>query len=275
MGGYLFFVLVVVIGLVMFFMWRTLSAGRYPSARSRYTKRPVAVDPHRGYPARELSTEEIERRRALAKNGVAESGSDASKAGSKQGAHGDRQSAVLESVDAHGATISIEATPGDSLLSELGRRATAAKDSGEIDLAVDCLVRQRARAAEINQNLSVQTLLRLPLFLQRRGDYERAIQEFENLIERADMDSGYPGASPAGKAHAAALWRAAVFDKMRVACRRQKDSERAAECAEACDREREIAEALSDVLDNERQIERERYLERRQAPRQFEEGRVI
>lgn len=147
----------------------------------------------------------------------------------------------------------------------LGRQATAAKKSGNLLKAVDLLLEQRRIAADAGFTPSVKTLLRLPLYLQAAGLFSEAEEEFERLLAKADlayMDQGGASCSPARKLYAAALWRAEVYDKMRLAYERQGDAERADEYAGLHRDEVEAGFAIRSVIDLESEEESARIKER-------------
>ncbi|MCX8016625.1 MAG: hypothetical protein N2690_01790 [Rhodocyclaceae bacterium] len=108
---------------------------------------------------------------------------------------------------------------------ELHKRATALSGEGRLSEAIDCLrMAQGIMRANTSAAFAVQQWLRLPLFLQQAGLFDEAMAEFERLIEEADgralsEHAHLPDDIALCTAHSR---RARIYDKMRLACKRQK-----------------------------------------------------
>lgn len=107
-------------------------------------------------------------------------------------------------------------------ISDLNKQATQLKKT-DIDQAIVCL--RKANALLGGDTIyPIATWLRLPLFLQQAGYFDEAMQEFETLLAEArarrtkecshcTLNSIEAGIN-ADYAH--------IYDKMRLACKRQK-----------------------------------------------------
>lgn len=97
-----------------------------------------------------------------------------------------------------------QANPG-----ELLPRATEYKKAGDLDRAIATLRKAYARIAAGRISYSVQTFLRLPMYLQAAGRRDEAWAEFMRLLEE-----GYPHQPdhPASRL----FDRAKIYDKMRL-----------------------------------------------------------
>lgn len=108
---------------------------------------------------------------------------------------------------------------------ELHRRATALVNDGNLPDAIECL-RQAQAIMRSNPGVvfTVQQWLRLPLFLQQAGCFDEAMAEFDRLIEEADARalSEHPHLPDDIALLMAHSRRARIYDKMRLACKRQK-----------------------------------------------------
>lgn len=161
--------------------------------------------------------------------------------------------------------VYLTAEPADELLSELGRRATQHKRDKNWTAAIECLAMQRTRAQHLDVRLSVDTLLRLPLFLQQAGRFDDAMAEFERLLDQVEdlttWDLGEK-TTPARQAYWAAIGRGKIYDKIRVAAKREKHQDLVDEYAGLCNSEHEITAALLVVVQKEWELERGEYQKR-------------
>lgn len=145
--------------------------------------------------------------------------------------------------------------------SSLGRQATEAKKSGDMKQAIELLLEQRRVAESAGFKPEAETLLRLPLYLQAAGRFAEAVEEFGRLLSMADLAykvAGDEACSPARKIYSAAIWRAKVYDKMRLAYSRQGDPAGADEYAELHRSEVETGFAIRSVIELERDEESNR-----------------
>lgn len=114
----------------------------------------------------------------------------------------------------------------DEEAAALNREATQWKKSGDWDKAIAAL-----------QKISGGAGLRLPSFLQQAGRFEEAMEEFNRLLgevdaNAADMFSHQPEFIQKGQAlHV----KATIYDKMRLACKRQKLPDEEGKYAALCD----------------------------------------
>lgn len=153
---------------------------------------------------------------------------------------------------------------------QVGKDATRLKKEGNLDAAISALQEQQRLARAQGVFLEAKTLLRLPLYQERAGRFSCALAEFERILRIADTAAeglGMSNPSATWVAYAAALWRADVYDKMRLACSRQKLQDEAARYTRDCKEQRRAAEKLRKVLDKHRERERAEY-EKRRAARQ-------
>ncbi len=125
-----------------------------------------------------------------------------------------------------------ERTRAEEHVSQLGKLATYIKQS-DPDEAVHCLRRQRELARLIGsaQGHPVEWWLRLPLFLQSAGRFDEAMVEFEALrasppVARQDNSHMRSQDDIDLLIHAEL---AVIYDKMRLACRREGHRDKAAE----------------------------------------------
>lgn len=118
----------------------------------------------------------------------------------------------------------------DSRISVLHRDATKLKDLGEWDKAIDALQEAQELMRKSDELHTMESWLRLPIFLQQGGRFDEAMQEFNRLLGEVDSRtaqeySHHPEFMQHGATHHR---RAAIYNKMKVACRRQKLPEEAA-----------------------------------------------
>lgn len=143
---------------------------------------------------------------------------------------------------AGGTDATITATI-DEETAELSREATRLKDAGDMDGAVQALKKVKDRTGTAG--------VRLPLFLQQAGRFDEAMVEFNILLSEVDEQyardfSHQPEFIQKGQAlHA----KATIYDKMRLACKRQKLPEEAAKFESLRDNFRDEFEAYREVAD--------------------------
>lgn len=142
-------------------------------------------------------------------------------------------------VDSHDATAALH------------REATRMKVAGDWDGAVSAL--QKAQELMRNSNVinTTESWVRLPLFLQQAGRFEEAMEEFNRLLNEIDTlkakeSSQFPDKFRLGFTHHP---RAVIYDKMRVACKRQKSLEEAANYEVLRDEQREKHEDFRKEFD--------------------------
>jgi tetratricopeptide (TPR) repeat protein len=153
---------------------------------------------------------------------------------------------------AGGAGASITATI-DEETSELNREATRLKNAGDWEGAIAALKKARHRTDSDD--------LRLPIFLQQAGKFDEAMTEFKLILSRVDEKyardlSHQPEFIQKGQAlHA----KATIYDKMRLACKRQKLPDEASRYAAICEEYREKFDAYREIAEEyQRNKQRER-----------------
>ncbi len=110
-------------------------------------------------------------------------------------------------------------------VSQLHKQATGLKNS-DIFLAIDCLKRANNIIHNSGTAWDVEPLLRLPLFLQKAGLFDDAVEEFNLLLHDAERDAVLciPENNRTENTKKSSIhfryW--AIYDKMRVAFKRQK-----------------------------------------------------
>lgn len=116
------------------------------------------------------------------------------------------------------------ATDGKAhVVSDLNKRATELKRAGNMAGAVAVLRQVRALLPHSFSTVDAEAWLRLPLFLQQAGQFDEAAREFDWLLSVVDawVASDHPDAEPAVREGFAHAHRATIYDKMRVAYKRQ------------------------------------------------------
>lgn len=151
---------------------------------------------------------------------------------------------------------------------ELMKRATAFKRQGNWEDALRCCREAHVMAmSSPNGGLSEEAWTKYPLYLQQAGRYDEAMRVFRQVVDASDAiiarDLGdQPAFIQRGYAH---NLRLIVFDKMRVAAKREKRHDDAEEFRrQACAAE-EAFEAFCKVRDLHRAREREKYEKKRAA----------
>ena len=114
-------------------------------------------------------------------------------------------------------------------MTNLGTLATQLKRAGDLNGAIDALKKQRGLMSQSFVRITTEAWCRLPLFLQQAGRYEEAIAEFQSLLDVAESwiandFSHLPEFMQRGHSHHV---KATIYDKMRVAAKREKHLEAA------------------------------------------------
>lgn len=125
-----------------------------------------------------------------------------------------------------GVSISliINRSSEDEEVSAHHREATQLKDAGNLNKAIAALQKAQNLMRRSNVANTTEGWLRLPLFLQQGGRFDEAMEEFNRLLVETDARiakefSHQPEFAQHGFTHHV---RATIYDKMRVACKRQK-----------------------------------------------------
>lgn len=153
--------------------------------------------------------------------------------------------------------ITLEVQPPDEELMRLNREATAAKKAKDWTRAVECLRQTVAKTGETSS-------LRLALFLQQAGRFDEAMTEFNQLIEdarpRAEREFSHLG--PYGKRAVVASELMRIYDKMRLACQRQKLPDQVERYAKLYDQQHSILQKLRPLAQAEKKKKFAEYWER-------------
>lgn len=117
-----------------------------------------------------------------------------------------------------------EKTASEERSSELLKDATKKKDEKDLDGAISCLREAYKLMAQSTISYPIETFLRLPLYLQQAGRYAEAVEEFEKLLRNAPakIAKEFSHVSAKRQNGLAAMERATIFDKMRLAAQREK-----------------------------------------------------
>jgi len=100
------------------------------------------------------------------------------------------------------------------------KKATAAHDTGDLDGAITLLRQAYTEIARGPVSYSVETFLRLPLYLQRAGRDAEAWHEFNLLLTRGFPNQlNHPDVIP--------MEHSRIYDKMRLCLQRRKQFDRA------------------------------------------------
>lgn len=109
------------------------------------------------------------------------------------------------------------------VISDLNKRATALKRAGDLAGAVDALRQVRALLPHSFSTVTPEAWLRLPLFLQQVGQFDEAAREFGWLLSIVDewTAADHPEEKQSVRDAFAHASRATIYDKMRVAYKRE------------------------------------------------------
>ena len=154
-----------------------------------------------------------------------------------------------------------EPTPQDREIAELNCEATRHKAAGNLEAAIACLRQAKEIAAAHRIPRAVEPALRLPLFLQQGGYFDAAMVEFEHLLTQAETIAalGLEHLPPFFRLGYAQHVRGLIYDKMRVACKREKRTVEAVRYEAARDTCREEFERYQKMMDLHRQRERKNH----------------
>src|SRR5258708_2090283 len=116
-----------------------------------------------------------------------------------------------------GFSVKVSVSTQDGLMpgSELLKQATRERDEGNLDAAVETLRRAYGEIAQSYVAYSVDTFLRLPLYLQKAGRNDEAWREFNLLLTR-----GFP--NQIQNLELLPMEHSQIFDKMRLFLQREK-----------------------------------------------------
>jgi hypothetical protein len=177
---------------------------------------------------------------------------------------------VIKPGEKIGATIAktdivIRKNPIDERIAALHRKATRYKEE-DWNKAVACLQEATDLMRRHGGGYGIERWLRLPVFLQQAGCFTEAEKEFMRLIKetpaRVKRES-HPGVSANRLEYREHLDLKHIYNKMRMAYKREKRPIETAQYAAMSLEHGELAEALWDVLEIEREQERLAYAARR------------
>lgn len=140
----------------------------------------------------------------------------------------------------------------DQKIADLHREATRYKGS-DWDKAIGLLQEAAELMRKNNTNHLMQQWLRLPLLLQQAGRFDEAMQEFERLLTevrpKAERELGayFDLKHIECRTH---LDCSRIYDKMRLACKRQKLNDKAQEYQSLFEHHKLEFEKLRQVIDS-------------------------
>ena len=159
-----------------------------------------------------------------------------------------------------------ERTPAKEHIRLLNLAATQLKKT-DIDTAIQYLRRALALAEAIDDwSNTTEWYLRLPLFLQQAGRMDEAVKEFDLLLNSWEKFSQTlsPQASELMREHAREIYLATIYDKLRLAWQRERNTTRAQEAAAACTIHRAEQDRIRPIIEAESKAEMDEYNRKRQ-----------
>lgn len=147
---------------------------------------------------------------------------------------------------------------------ELHKMATAFKTAKDWGGALACLNRAKYLSVTIGSAVDVQSLCRLPLFLQQAGKFEEAKFELQELFENADAFAKQQ-ASELNRSQALfqrkfkALFLEYLFDKARLIYKREKELEKSEEFARMSKSYQEEVDYIDELIEQQCEIDRQEY----------------
>lgn len=117
-----------------------------------------------------------------------------------------------------------EKTASEEKSSELLKEATKKKNEKDLAGAIDCLREAYKLMAQSSISYPIETFLRLPLYLQQAGRYDESVTEFEKLLKASPdkIAKEFSHITKQKQKGLAAMERATIYDKMRLASQREK-----------------------------------------------------
>ncbi|WP_171694570.1 hypothetical protein [Methylomonas sp. ZR1] len=176
---------------------------------------------------------------------------------------------VIQPGEKIGATIAtsnivITKNPIDERIAALHREATQHKVF-DWDAAVACLQEANDLMRRHGGIYDIERWLRLPVFLQQAGRFQEAMQVFNQLLNDVEprVRAEFSHTSPTTINKHIHLHYQKIYDKMRMACKREKRLEEATQFGAMSLKHGEQAQALQPIIDSERDAERKAYEEKR------------
>lgn len=157
----------------------------------------------------------------------------------------------------------------NSIISVLHREATQFKYDEKWDKAIASLQKAQELMRESDENHTIESWLRLPIFLQQGGRFDEAMLEFSRILDElnertAKEYSHHPKFMQIGATH---HQRAAIYNKMKVACKRQKLPEEAAKYEKLNHKYLEKHDEYRKECEKYRKLESQRFKARREERR--------
>lgn len=164
--------------------------------------------------------------------------------------------------------VMYERTPAEAHIRKLNLAATDLKQS-DIGTAIEYLRRVRSIADAIdNKSVTTECYLRLPLFLQKAGRMDESLAEFEILLANVDRYIHvHSQMSALSVEHSRHGYLATIYDKLRLAWKREKNNAKSAEAEKAYWLHRNEQQRLWSLLEEERKAEMEQWRREREARR--------
>lgn len=113
----------------------------------------------------------------------------------------------------------------DLQISDLSKKATQLSKHNDLDSAINCLQQANDLMAKASLIYTIESRLRLPIYLQQAGRYTEAKAEFENLLMAAHSQTTleFPRLHGVELVRPVAYRKSAIMDKMRLAAQREGD----------------------------------------------------
>jgi tetratricopeptide (TPR) repeat protein len=124
-------------------------------------------------------------------------------------------------------TVSVqirEPTAQELRAQSLLKEATAKHDTKDLLGAIRCLREAYELLGTFSISYPVETYLRLPLYLQKAGLFQEAMESFNSILKSAvsQVARDFAHQDAVTQLSLVAMNRHAIYDKMRVACKREK-----------------------------------------------------
>lgn len=151
------------------------------------------------------------------------------------------------------ATIKVATSELDEKIARLHREATACKDAGDWGGAIDRLTDAVALMERSGISYPDERWLRLGIFLQQAGRFDDAMRYFERMLNDTDRRIAKESShcSELVQRRFGHIRRAHIYDKMRLACRRQGKPEDAKNYEQLATTKQHEAELLEPLIEEE------------------------
>lgn len=151
------------------------------------------------------------------------------------------------------ASVIFREDPVDAHIAALHREATEHKNVNW-DEAIRCLTEANALTRQRYGHCGIERGLRLPLFLQQAGRFKEVMNEFETLLNevKPSVHQDFSHCSPLVKERIIHAGYQQIYDKMRLACKRQKLPDEAKRYQLLAEEHKEKLEELNALSEYER-----------------------